>query len=99
MSFPFLKKKNQWNIYLANKKKMADQADPEQTPKKTPHAASFVAFAYSLLYGKIKGNALDPKNKEHLQMLDPFVAILNEGLGAKENKVVSYSLKILCALI
>lgn len=64
-----------------------------------PHTGSFVAFGLSILYGKLKKKELYVKNKEHLEMLDPFIPVLRDCLASKENKVVSFSMKCLTYLI
>lgn len=63
------------------------------------HSSSFVAFGLSMFYGKLKSNIFHPKNQQHLEMLDPFVSLLKDCLGSKENKVVSFAIKCLTRLI
>eukprot|EP00124_Ichthyophonus_hoferi_P003712 Ihof_evm2s341 gene=Ihof_evmTU2s341 len=59
------------------------------------HAHMFVEFGMNLLYSNIKRGRIEGSNQEHLQMLDPLVAMLSDQLKSKYDKVVMQSLRCL----
>jgi hypothetical protein len=51
-------------------------------------------FGLNLLYSRVKKGFFSTKDIEQLQMLDPYIQILTEGLLSKYDKIAALSLKV-----
>jgi hypothetical protein len=51
-------------------------------------------FALTLLHSFLKGGKVDVNNKEHLEMLDPFVVLLFKCMGSRFDRVLVGGLKV-----
>lgn len=53
-------------------------------------------FGLTLLFSALKREKYDGKNIEHLQMLDPLIVALKDGLNSNHSQVILLSVKCLC---